>query len=317
MEKYDSSIIIVNWNTKELLRNCLKSLYNFTTGLSFEVIVVDNASSDGSPEMIRDEFPQVILIQNEINLGFGRANNIGCQKSSGKYICLVNSDIVFIENAIKSLFDYMESRCDIGISGPKLLWPDRTLQLSCREFPSLKNQIMPALGFHRLFPKSNLCSTEHMGYFDHATVCQVDVLVGAFLMIRRSVIEQLGLFDEAYFMYCEEVDLCRRFNRAGQKIVFYPSAQVIHICGGSSKAAPIAMSKEHYLSCLRYWQKHHSHWQQTAYRWIHVMRLVFRNLFLGVTFFWLQGKEHPGKTKWKSNVEVLKILVRGKPGKGC
>ena len=165
----DISIIIVSWNTKILLQTCLQSVYDTIRHITFEVIVVDNDSSDGSVEMVTKEFPQVKLICNKKNLGFAKANNIGIKVSQGNYICLVNSDVVVLNNCIETMFSYIDSHPTIGISGPKVLNPDKTLQRSFKRFPTIWNALCRASALDTLFPKSKSFASAQMTYFSGDT----------------------------------------------------------------------------------------------------------------------------------------------------
>jgi len=272
----DISVVIVNWNTKAFVLDCIQSIRSRSQGLQIEIIVVDNASQDGSPEAIRQQFPEVHLVENSTNCGFARGNNIGMARARGRYVCLVNSDCVVLDGCFQRLHRYMEDHADVGIVGPKLLWKDRTLQLSCRKLPSLWNALCPALGLTKIFPGVPFLSGEHMGYFGHDEIRDVDVLVGAFLMVRKSAVDAVGGMDESYFMYCEEVDWCKRFVKAGWRVVFNPEAEAIHHGGGSSANEPTRCHREYCLSNLKYWRKHHSRPRELGFRAILLLRYAVR-----------------------------------------
>lgn len=254
----DISVIIVNWNTRDLLIECLRSLDAQKGNFRKEVIVVDNGSSDGSQEAVRATFPQVQIIENNANLGFAKANNIGMKASKGRFICLINSDVKVLDGCLEKLVCYMDQDTSTGISGPKILWPDMTLQDSCRKFPNLWNNICDFLHLNRLFPKSDIFSGEHMMFFDHMTIRNVEGLVGCFLMIRKEALEQVGLFDEQFFIYSEETDLCKRFFDNHWKIKFFPDAQAIHYGRKSSSQDALRFSFEQLKSKIQYWEKHHN-----------------------------------------------------------
>ncbi|MCE5210549.1 MAG: glycosyltransferase family 2 protein [Deltaproteobacteria bacterium] len=253
----DISVVIVNWNTKDLLIECLHSLNKVTGNLKKEIIVVDNGSNDGSQEAVKTVFPEVKIIKNNENLGFAKANNIGMKASTGRYLCLVNSDVKVLDGCLEQLMHYMDQDTGIGIVGPQILWPDMTLQDSCRKFPGLWNNICDLLHLNKLFPKSDLFSGEHMMFFDHTTAKQVEGLAGCFLMIRKSALEQVGMFDEQYFIYFEETDLCKRFRENNWKIVFFPYAHAIHYGRKSSSKDALRFSFEQLKSKIQYWKKHH------------------------------------------------------------
>jgi GT2 family glycosyltransferase len=247
----DISVVVVSWNAKDYLMDCLRSLLFPKTSQTMEIIVVDNASTDGSPEAVIEQFPEVILIRNEKNLGFAKANNIGISRSTGKYVCLINSDVIILSDCIVKLYYFMETTPSIGMLGPKILNSDRSLQSSCRRFPSLWNNFCPAIGLDRLFPASKFFCGEHMFYFRHDKMQKVEVLVGCFLMIRRKALEQVGYLDEQFFMYAEDIDLCKRFWDAGWEVAFSPHAEAIHYRGASSANAPIRFSVEQEKSLLQ------------------------------------------------------------------
>jgi GT2 family glycosyltransferase len=239
MNPVDISVIIVNWNTRDTLRDCLMSVYKQTRDISFEVIVVDNASSDGSAEMVKREFPEVILLQNNENRGFAAANNIGMAVAQGRYILLLNSDP------------------ESAVVGCTVLNPDGTLQHSCFMFPSLLNMFLSSTYLYKLFPKSKFFGREQMTWWDRKGVREVDVVTGCLMLVRRQAIEQIGLLDERFFMYGEETDWCYRFKQGGWKVLFTPQAEIIHLGGQSSKQTSIEMTLQLRGSILLFIQKHH------------------------------------------------------------
>jgi len=253
----DISVIIVSWNARNFLLKCLESLYREQTAHSIELIVVDNASSDGSAEAVKENYPEVILIQNYTNLGFAKANNIGLQKSTGRYVYLINSDVEVLEGCIDRLYDFMEANPQIGMTGPRILYPDGTLQVTCRKFPSLWNNFCLTTGLNKILPSSALFSSDQMFYFTHDAIRPVDVLAGCFLTVRREAMNKVGLFDERFFIYAEDIDWCRRFWNANWKIVFFPEAEATHYGGGSSSNSPLRFSLEQERAMIQYWKKHH------------------------------------------------------------
>ena len=277
----DISIVIVNWNAKSLLRDCLKSIYETTKPFSIEILVIDNGSTDGSIKMIKSHFPHVKLIENENNLGFAKANNIGINKCRGKYVCLVNSDIVVRKRCFENLFNYMGEHLDVGMSGPQLLNTDLTIQVSCKQFPSLWNNVSRTFFLHRLFPKSSLFGAEEMSYFNHKSILNVDALAGAFLMVRNDTLKHVGVLDEDFFIYSEDIDWCKRFSDNGWEIIFYPKANAIHHDGGSSKRAPIRFYIEMLKAKLHYWEKHHSFIDTIL---IHLIMLIQHAIRLSINF---------------------------------
>jgi GT2 family glycosyltransferase len=229
------SIIIVNYNTRILLRACLCSVFRQATKTDFEVIVVDNASTDGSREMLEQEFPHVTKIYNEKNRGFAAANNQAIKQAKGEYILLLNSDTEVLDGAIQKTVAFMQQCPEASIVGCKLLNADRTLQPSCRSFPSPWNLFTESFFLFRVFKHTQLFGQYYMSHFDHDSIRQVEVVMGAFMLIRRNVFETIGLFDEDYFMYAEETDFCYRARKAGYKTFFFPRVEIIHFGGGSTQ----------------------------------------------------------------------------------
>ncbi|SHH44130.1 hypothetical protein SAMN02745135_00815 [Caloranaerobacter azorensis DSM 13643] len=254
----DLSIIIVNYNTRELTRQTLQSIYKYNHNLDFEVIVVDNNSSDDSINMIKDEFPQVILIQNKENLGFSKANNIGINKSKGKYILLLNSDTIIQRDTLEIMVDFMETNKEVGAAGCKVVLPDGNLDKACkRSFPTPRNAFYNALKLDKLFPHNKKFGEYNLTYLNEDEMHEVDSLVGAFMMVRREVIEEVGLLDENFFMYGEDIDWCYRIKKSGWKIVYYPKTKIIHYKGGSSKKKNPKIIYEFYRAMYLFFEKHY------------------------------------------------------------
>ncbi len=254
----DVSITMVNWNTRDELRECLRTILQQDGAVTFEAIVVDNASSDGSAEMVEKEFSgQVKLIRNDGNAGFAAGQNEAIEHSQGRYVMLLNPDCRFLEvDSLTKMVQYMDENPGIGILGPKIINPDGTLQFSARRFPT-----MFAAGFRhtilgKLFPKNRFVRSYMMTDWAHDQVADVDWLSGSALMVRREVIEQVGDLDERFYMYCEDVDWCKRAHLAGWRVVYFPMTTVTHRIGAASDRIPIEMIRQHHKSMLRYWLKH-------------------------------------------------------------
>jgi GT2 family glycosyltransferase len=224
----DVSIILVNYNTKQLTIDCLESIYEKTSGVDFEVFVVDNASQEDSIESIKEAFPQVKLIKNPENIGFGRANNVGIKKSVGRYVFLLNTDTVLINNAVKVLFDFMEENPEVGACGGNLFDADREPVHSFGYLKTPIDHLMRFSGF-RYFYK---CKKNDV---NRGKLRQVEQIIGADLMLRKSVLDEVGIFDERFFLYFEESELQYRIQKAGHKIFYVPDAFIFHFEGGSSK----------------------------------------------------------------------------------
>lgn len=259
----DLSVIILNWNTQDLLEKCLRSLEAPQPGLDFEVIVVDNASEDRSREMVRELFPEVRLLGNPMNIGFGAGNNTALPYAVGRYVLFLNSDTVVLEGALAALAGYADAHPDIGILGPKLLNADGSLQYSCRRYPNLGTGFFRNTPLGRLFPKNRFNTDYLMTDWDHATPREVEWVSGAALMMRRTLLDEIGSFDEAFYMYCEDVDLCWRVNHtplgAGTcwRVAYFPEAVIYHLIGKSSDMVPTRMTYEFHRSQHLFYKKHY------------------------------------------------------------
>lgn len=245
----DVSFIIVSWNAKKYLVECLSSIRDDARGVDHEVLVVDNASTDGSQEAVKALFPEARLIGRSTNTGFAAANNTGIRESKGRYIFLVNSDINIIPGCIWRVVRYLDKNRGAGLVGPRVLNADGTLQLSCRRAPSLGRNLLAALGFESI--------RKDLLYHPHDRTREVDVLSGCFLAARREAVEEAGLLDERFFFYAEDKDWCKRLKAAGWKIIYLPEAEVVHYGGKSSANAPLRYYIEMHRANLRYWAKHH------------------------------------------------------------
>jgi len=252
------SNIIVSWNAKEYLDECLQSIDENAPHFKYETIVVDNASTDGAPDLVAEKYPHVHLIRNTENLGFAKANNIGIEKSEAKYVCLINSDAVVLKDCLDLMCRYMDEHPEIGVLGPKVLNRDGSLQPTCREFPTFWKNICHAMALNKLFPKSSLFGGYTMMDWSHDTVREVDFLSGCFMMVRRSAIEQVGMLDDNFFFYAEDKDWCKRFWKAGWKVVYFPQAKAIHYLYGSSDKDPVKLYIQQTKANLQYYSKHHN-----------------------------------------------------------
>ena len=233
-QKPDVSIVVVSFNTAGLTLQCLEKAQAYKGGLRCEVIVVDNASHDGSADMVADKFPQARLIRLSKNRGFAGGNNPGIRAATGRYVLLLNSDAFLVPGVLENTVAYMDANPGIGVLGCKLTNPDGSLQPSARMLPGPLNKILHISGLASRFPKSRFFGRVDFSWWDHSRPRSVGWVVGAFFMIRRTVVEQIGGLDERYFLYFEEIDFCRTARRAGWDVVFYPFASVVHLGGQSS-----------------------------------------------------------------------------------
>jgi len=252
------SVVIVGWNAKHYLELCLESLAKAPPRRSMEVLVIDNASTDGSVDMIEAGFPWVKLIKSTENLGFAKGNNVAIRQCQGRYVALVNPDVIVFPGCLDALADFLDENPKVGNVGPRVLNPDRSMQSTCRRFPTLWNNFCSASGLSGRFKNSRFFAGEHMFYFPHDRTLAVDVLVGCFSMIRREALDTVGLLDEQLFMYGDDVDWCRRARNAGWNVVFYPGGQAIHDRGKITAPYPVRFAVAQQRSVLHYWTKHHS-----------------------------------------------------------
>lgn len=260
----DLSILIINYKTPSLLRHCIKSVYKSKPDLDYEIIVVDNASGDESVELIEDEFPQVKLIANKKNLGFPKAVNQGILASEGKYILVLNPDITVLPNSIDKMFQYLEKNKSIAVLAPKLINPNGSVQYSCFSTFPTPQIVLYRRTFLGKFPRaSKIIDDFRMADWDHSQKREVAWVLGSCMMVRKSAIDQIGLMDERFFMYMEDVDWCRRFWQKGWKIYYYPEAQMVHYYQRSSATESglfLALfnrqTRIHIKSALKYFLKY-------------------------------------------------------------
>ncbi|GAB4318112.1 MAG: glycosyltransferase family 2 protein [Methanobacteriaceae archaeon] len=268
----DLSIIIVNYRTYKLTKQTLKSVIKNKHLFSYEILVVDNASGDGSLERLQNDFQEeensglIKFIASDCNRGFAYANNLAIKKSVADYILLLNSDTVIVNDCLEKCLNYIKADDKIGALGCKVLLPDGSLDKACRRsFPDVDVSFYRFSGLSNLFPESKRFGRYNLTYLDENETCEIECLVGAFMMVRRNVINQVGLLDETFFMYGEDIDWCYRIKAAGWKIVYYADAEVIHYKGSSSnqKENP-KLIYEFYRAMYIFYNKHYKH----KYNWL-------------------------------------------------
>jgi hypothetical protein len=293
------TVLIANWNGRDVLGECLRSLVRQTVGLRYEIVVVDDASTDGSAEMVRREFPGVRLALQEVNSGFVRANNAGAEIARGRYILLLNSDTVLVNNAVLIMAEYLDRHEEVGACGGMLLSPDGTPQISFGCAPSLRQALVDALFLNDLFPRLHLPARGVIPREDITTPFAVEYVSGADLMIRKDCVGRSGLFDTSFEAYYEEVDLCRRVRARGtMEVHFIPGARIIHIGGfsyGKMGRRRIAMQCRSQKTFLR---KYHGGPYTTTvlvlFAWHYALKLAFRSAMWSVSrgarkAFWREG----------------------------
>jgi len=253
----DLSIVIVSYNGREHLRRCLASLAAHPPAAESEVIVVDNDSRDGSAPMVASEFPHVRLLRMPRNLGFAAGANRGAREATGEAVVLLNPDSEVEADPFAPMLAYLREHADAGIVAPRLLNPDGSLQLSCRSFPAFSVALFNRYSLlTRLFPRNRYSRQYLLSDWHHDSISEVDWVSGACLTVRRSLFEEIGLLDEGYFMYIEDVDLCQRVHRAGYKVVYLPQTSVIHHIGRSSRTLPSRSIVARHRSMWHYYKKY-------------------------------------------------------------
>lgn len=234
MTSYVLSIVVVNWNTLDMLRDCLASTFAGLGDLSAEVIVIDNASEDGSPDMVAKEFPDAVLIRNTDNRGFAAANNQGFEIAQGRHILLLNSDTIVHGTVLAESVAWLEAHPDVGAMGCRVLNTDGTMQPTCHMFPSVLNQFLMATGLWKL-KRPRFFGRMHMTDWQRDSERAVETISGCYLLVRRKVMDQVGLLDEDFFFFGEETDWCKRMRDAGWRLMFAPVGEITHHGGGSVK----------------------------------------------------------------------------------
>lgn len=282
------SCIIVNYNCFELLDICLDTLKKYHIELDLEIIVIDNASTIGDPELITDKYRNVILVKNESNKGFAYANNQAIDIASGEYTLILNNDIEFQGNVLIPLIEFLEKCGGKCFVAPKLLNRDGSHQESVVEFPSLWNGITENLFLYKLFPKMKLFNKYYRNYIDTTKPFETDVLKGAFILCRTDFLNSLNAFDSRFFFYSEETDLCYRAKKIGGRVWFYPGLSVIHHGGAATNSVPWFTFKNQSIGKIKYYQKHFMGLEFIAVIIVHFIGLFIRGIifsFAGLISF--------------------------------
>tara|TARA_R110000850_G_scaffold20864_6_gene61819 strand:+ start:215 stop:1024 length:810 start_codon:yes stop_codon:yes gene_type:complete len=255
----DVSIIIIHYNTPKITSDCIKSIYQQTIGITYELIVVDNGSTIHDSSELKENFTEIILVKSETNLGFAGGNNLGIQYASGKYILLLNSDTYLKDNAILSLFNYMEEHPEAGVVSPRLIFPDGRHQSVSQRFPSIKYSLIELLRLQKFMPKRKAGKLLLGAFFNHLETIKVDWVWGACFMFPRAVLSQLPdqKLDATYFMYCEDMQWCLDISKLGFEIHFFAEAEIVHVMGGSSGKKSTLMRENGEL----FLKKNYPEWQ--------------------------------------------------------
>jgi len=296
----DLSIIVVNWNTREMLSQCLTSIYAHPPEGEFEVLVVDNASSDGSDQMVWDRFPQVRLIRNTDNVGFAQANNQAIPESCGRYVLLLNPDTEVLPHALQTLVEFMETHARAGAIGPMVLNPDFTLQSSCNPMPTLWREFWRLMLLDRFLAQSAYGEEN----WDATVAHRVEVIQGNCLLIRREPLSDVGLLDDAFFMFTEEVDLCYRLLQGRWLIYWVPMARIIHHGGQSTRQAFKEMFIELHRSKVVFFRKTRGAWGSVVYKLILLLTALTRLPwgFIGL------GKSNGAAQRSRLYLDLLRLL---------
>ncbi len=285
----DLSVIIVSYNTRELLLQCLSSVLRALVSVKHEVIVVDNGSADGSSDAVEKEFPQAHLIRNQENRGFARAVNQGFQKAEGRCFLLLNSDALIESEALTKMISFMEKTPDAGAVGGQLIREDGSLQNSFDNYPTLCTELLNKSLLKRLFPKHY--PGKHLKFTGSL---EVESLIGACMMVRREVVESVGMLDESFFFFLEETDWCLRIREEGWKVYFLPFVNVRHLQGQSANKDPVSARIEFYRSRYKFFFLHRSRISQIILRaglFTNLCVEVFYSLLISLTTFFLYRKE--------------------------
>jgi GT2 family glycosyltransferase len=292
------SVIIVNYNVREFLYQCIRSIEKSLGRITHEIIVIDNASVDGSVEMVRREFPAVRLHINDRNTGFAVANNIGMKQARGNYLVLINPDTIVREDTFTILLDFMNSHPDAGVAASKILNPDGSFSVDSRHsIPTPATAFWKLIGLNRLFPRSRVFGRYNMTYLDQDEINTVDAVSGSFMMVRRETCETTGFLDEDYFMYCEDIDYCYRINQQGWKIYYVPETSIIHYKGESTKKDNLDYVINFNKSLYLFYRKHFHHNYLSLFRWVILAGVLLRAVVVYI------------KNLVRSNLAVLLDLV--------
>lgn len=280
MSRPDISVIIVNWRVRDLLEKCLFSIEKYGRNANIEVLVVDNDSRDGTSEMIMVEHSYVRMIALPKNLGFATANNMAFEIAKGRYMLLLNPDTEITENFFEEILAYMEEHPAVGIVGPKIFNTDGSTQMSVRKFPDLWSQILIMLKLKNILIDNKPLNNYLEADFDYTKEQSVQQVMGAAMMIREEVLEEVGYLDEGFFIWFEEVDFCKRAREAGFEVKYYPKAKIIHT-GGASFDQALALRKQIIFdkSLLYYFWKH-----KPLYQWLAILLITPINILLTILY---------------------------------
>mgnify|MGYP002713048635 CR=1 FL=1 len=310
----DVSIIIVNWNARDVLRGCLRSIEE-QTHASREVIIVDNASHDGSADMVRAEFSNFTLIANSTNKGFAAANNQGIEIATGRYILLLNPDTIVLDHAIDKMIAWCDAHPQVGCASCQIMTTEVDIQKTCFSDPSPLNTFLVESGLHRLLPRSRFFGRPEYSYWDRTSEKEVDVISGMFMMIPRAVIQTVGLLDEDFFIYAEEADLCRRIRKTGLSCVYAPFCRILHLDGGGKSTSQIKpqMHVQLQKSLLIYIRKHDGRFAHAIAKAIFIGSSVARWTVFQLVARGTGNPEHKARARLARAALAFHVLGSGSP----
>lgn len=297
----DVSIVFTNWNTRDFMRDCINSVVEKTQGLTYEIIVVDDGSTDGSAEMLQREFPDVKIFINEKNLGVAKAYNRGVIQARGRYVQMLNTDMILVNNAIKILYDFLENHPEVGACGAWLRNRDMSSQISYGNFPSFSQALIDALFLNDFFPQAGLPNRGAVPQETMQTPFETEYVTGASMLIRKRIIDDMGFFDETFTSYCEETDFCYRMKHHKKlKLYFVPAAQIIHFGGASFSKVRKYQIQLLYSGYNKFLTKHHgsiySFFTRLLYCWHYFVKMIVR-FFIYLTDY--------GKRKEEKKIRLL------------
>ncbi len=310
----DLTIIIVSWNCWTFLDNCLRSIQESGTRRSFRVVVVDNASKDGTPELVRQRHAWAELMCNTSNVGFAAANNKAIRVSRSPYVLLLNADTLVSPGALDTMLEFLEAHRDVWVTGPSLLNGDHSPQRTGVRFPTNWNIFVETLFLDRLLPQSHLFGQHRELYLDPKTSREVDYLQGSCLLVRAEAIGKAGLLDEDFFMYFEETDWCYRMKERGGRVVTCPAAEVIHFGGGVTGHFDESRVLAYHESLLHFYRKHYSEFRQLIVRLILALRIFVRLAFWGVISLFSARLRAGAISSIRGYLRTVPLLLRWKEG---
>jgi len=303
--KIDVSILIINFNSFEILSQCVDTFTKYAEGFTYEIIIIDNNSRDDSFVKLKKRYPYFRFIQNKNNLGFGKANNIGLSVAQGEFVLFLNNDVIFLENSVLKLLNFLRSKNEKILIAPRLLNSDGSIQYSAYRFQNLWLTFTTSFFLYALFPRSKYFNKYYLINRGGLQVQEIDTITGAFIMGKREDLLALGGFDEYFFFYGEDNDLCKRFREKGGKVIYYPKTKVIHLKGGSNTSSWFS-EKNHSIAYLKLFKKYYSFPERILAYIFHYTGIFLRILLLSIKFIFTFRNDV--KTALKNKFKTLFLL---------